>query len=200
MFCNECGSKLSAGDKVCRTCGLPADQGEACGGFWGLTGMKPPVSGPVPTPQPGPKPVPQPGPKPGPRPVPQPAPQRSTKPALPIWQIACGVLLVLLLIQSFRIDGLKRRLEAQTDDYCDICYEELYPEAYQAPVTTAPESTAPETTAPETIVPETTLPQDTTAPEDSTFGTDADTGISDESTVPEEDSAYSQTEESDVRN
>lgn len=202
MFCNECGSKLGATDKVCKICGTPADQGEACGGFWGLVGMAPPVPVPTPVPQPGPKPAPQPRPNPAPQPRPNPAPQpgpkltsqtkseSESKPVLPIWQIACGVLLVLLLIQTFRIGGLRREAEYQEqlkEHYSDLYYALKETEATE-PETTVPETTVPETTVPETTVPETSVPEDTTIPEDTgnIFGTDSGTGISDQATAPGE--------------
>jgi cell division protein FtsB len=35
MYCNNCGSKINEGDKICPECGADTSA-EFCGGFWGL--------------------------------------------------------------------------------------------------------------------------------------------------------------------
>lgn len=38
MYCKKCGYKLRTGENVCKNCGEPAGSAEYCGGFWGIVG------------------------------------------------------------------------------------------------------------------------------------------------------------------
>ena len=143
MFCNTCGSKLSKDDKKCRACGAPADQGEACGGFWGLVGAEPPVV-PVPVKQPV-KEI-----SAGEVPAEQPAEKR--KHPMTFWYGLAAVLAVLLLVQTVRVGVLNSRLEYMT----------WRVELLEAQKSTEPEETT-EATEPEETT-EATEPEQTTAP------------------------------------
>lgn len=186
MFCNSCGSKLRKGDKVCAACGAPADQGEACGGFWGIISAPPvPAPAPAPAPVPPPSPIKQPGvptrqtaPAPvikeQPRHVPA-APVPRAKPVKPkktpvLWYALAGLLalLVVLLVWNGILHG---RIHALREEIAALQGQQETTEPRQAttvPETTVPETTVPETTVPETTVPETTVPEPTADPAEKT--------------------------------
>lgn len=128
MFCNACGSKLSKEDKKCRACGAPADQGETCGGFWGLVGEKPTVTylPPVPPAAPVKKPDPA-GSARVQTPPAQPAPAK--KSSMKLWYGLVAALALLLAVQTIRIGVLNGELKNQ--ESLARTYREWYTQASQ---------------------------------------------------------------------
>ena len=116
MFCNSCGNKLSKGEKHCRACGAPADQGETCGGFWGLVGTNPPAP-PAPPAPPTP-----------PAPPANPVVKKENN-AMRLWYGLVAVLAVLLLIQTIRVSSLNGELKNQ--ESLARQYREWYTQASQ---------------------------------------------------------------------
>lgn len=204
MFCNSCGSKLKKDDRVCSACGAPADQGETCGGFWGIVTAAPPaaaVSGTAATAaggikQPGTgikQPViaapaikeqprhtaPAPAPAPAAAPVHTPAPVPVAAPALkrpPVLLYGLAALLALLLVIQLVWTGiLHARLNRLADEV-----EQL---REQVEVTEPRENIVPETTIPETTVPATTVPA-TTEPTDEEDSQDEKEAVKSEESRP----------------
>lgn len=195
MFCNSCGSKLKKDDRVCSACGAPADQGETCGGFWGIvtaappaaaggikqpgTGIKQPVNAapaikeqprhtaPAPAPAPAAAPVHT----PAPVPVAAPAPKR---PPVLLYGLA-ALLALLLVIQLVWTGVLHARLNRLADEV-----EQL---REQVEVTEPRENIVPETTIPETTVPATTVPA-TTEPTDGEDSQDEKEAVKSEESRP----------------
>ncbi len=151
MFCNNCGSKLTKEDKICRVCGTPADQNETCGGFWGLVGQVPPIPvEPEPQPQPGPQPQPQPKENPG----------SKGKRSMLFWYLLPAALALLALLLLIWNGFLLVRLNALSVEAATL-RQQL--EAAESREETTSPATTPETTVPEATVPETTIPE-TSAP------------------------------------
>lgn len=151
MFCNTCGSKLSKDDKKCRVCGAPADQGEACGGFWGLVGAEPPVV---------PVPVAQPAGKTGAGEVPVEQSAEKRKLPMTFWYGLAAVLAVLL-VQTIRVGVLNSRLDYMTWRV-EILESQKSTEPEETTEATEPEQTTVPTEAEETTEP--TEPAQTTEP------------------------------------
>lgn len=193
MFCNTCGSKLRKEDLVCPDCGAPADQGETCGGFWGLVGAAPVVT-PLPPEPPAPPAPPVP---PVPSKTETEAEKENAKFPFPLVlpnRVLYGlvaVLAVLLLVQTIRIGGLNRRLKTQ--ESLSKTYWEWYNQALSdnqelTEQLDLAEETEPETT--EATEPETTEPTEpetteATEPETTEVTEPDSTELADTAELPE---------------
>lgn len=99
MFCHNCGGKLKKSDKVCGSCGTPADQEEVCGGFWGIVGDVP-AAAQLPVEQHMELPSAD-------------VPPRMKKNSAILLKGLVAVLAVLLLVQTIRVGVLRNQLENQ---------------------------------------------------------------------------------------
>lgn len=123
MFCHNCGSKLKKSDKVCGACGVPADQAEVCGGFWGLVGDMPAVPPAAPE-APAKQPVNSVSAE-----VQSPGKYAAMKDPKTVWKGLVAVLAVLLLVQTIRVGVLSSGLDSQ--ESLAGQYREMYDQAAQ---------------------------------------------------------------------